>query len=164
MNKQKLFIALLAAAVPVVALLPLPDFWIAQLNYIGLYALVCLGLVLLTGVGGLTSFGQAAFVGVGAYTTAWLTLNTGMSPSIHRSLGTLTVVALALVLSNCAGLKTGSSNYATTFDPPMQQPTNPSLPRPMHLQSADSADSPARLAARSLPPPSKCENPHPLSG
>ena len=68
MNNQKLFIWLLAAAVPVIALLPLPDFWIAQLNYIGLYALVCLGLVLLTGVGGLTSFGQAAFVGVGAYT------------------------------------------------------------------------------------------------
>ena len=35
----------------VIALLPLPDFWIAQLNYIGLYALVSLGLVLLTGVG-----------------------------------------------------------------------------------------------------------------
>jgi branched-chain amino acid transport system permease protein len=45
-----------------------------------LYALVSMGLVLLTGVGGLTSFGQAAFVGIGAYTTAWLTLNTGMSP------------------------------------------------------------------------------------
>jgi branched-chain amino acid transport system permease protein len=87
MNKQKLFIALLAAAVPVVALLPLPDFWIAQLNYIGLYALVCLGLVLLTGVGGLTSFGQAAFVGVGAYTTAWLTLNTGMSPWLTLFVG-----------------------------------------------------------------------------
>ena len=44
-----------------------------RLNYIGLYALVALGLVLLTGVGGLTSFGQAAFVGIGAYTTAYLT-------------------------------------------------------------------------------------------
>ncbi|MEO5738464.1 MAG: hypothetical protein ABIQ82_13505, partial [Variovorax sp.] len=44
-------------------LLPLPDFWILQLNYIGIYALPVLGLVLLTGVGGLTSFGQAAFVG-----------------------------------------------------------------------------------------------------
>jgi branched-chain amino acid transport system permease protein len=87
MNKQKLFIWLLAAAVPVVALLPLPDFWIAQFNYIGLYALVCLGLVLLTGVGGLTSFGQAAFVGVGAYTTAWLTLNTGMSPWLTLFVG-----------------------------------------------------------------------------
>jgi branched-chain amino acid transport system permease protein len=55
--------------------LPLPDYWIFQLNYIGLYALTSMGLVLLTGVSGLTSFGQAAFVGIGAYTTAWLTLN-----------------------------------------------------------------------------------------
>ena len=42
------------------------------LNYIGISALAALGLVLLTGVGGLTSFGQAAFVGIGAYATAWL--------------------------------------------------------------------------------------------
>ena len=98
MNKQKLFIWLLAAAVPVVALLPLPDFWIAQLNYIGLYALVCLGLVLLTGVGGLTSFGQAAFVGVGAYTTAWLTLNTGMSPWLTLFVGLGLTAMSALVV------------------------------------------------------------------
>jgi branched-chain amino acid transport system permease protein len=62
------FIALLA-----VGPLVLPEFHVTLLNYIGLYALVALGLVLLTGVGGLTSFGQAAFVGVGAYTTAYLT-------------------------------------------------------------------------------------------
>jgi branched-chain amino acid transport system permease protein len=98
MNKQKLFILLLAAAVPVVALLPLPDFWIAQFNYIGLYALVCLGLVLLTGVGGLTSFGQAAFVGVGAYTTAWLTLNTGMSPWLTLFVGLGLTAISALVV------------------------------------------------------------------
>jgi branched-chain amino acid transport system permease protein len=29
--------------------------------------------VLLTGIVGLTSYGQAAFVGMGAYATAWLT-------------------------------------------------------------------------------------------
>jgi branched-chain amino acid transport system permease protein len=98
MNKQKLFIWLLAAAVPVVALLPLPDFWIAQLNYIGLYALVCLGLVLLTGVGGLTSFGQAAFVGVGAYTTAYLTLNMGMSPWLTLFVGLGITAISALVV------------------------------------------------------------------
>ena len=78
MTRQKIALSLLIAAIPLIAVLPLPDFWIAQLNYIGLYALVSMGLVLLTGVGGLTSFGQAAFVGIGAYTTAWLTLNTGM--------------------------------------------------------------------------------------
>lgn len=66
----------------VLVLLPLvlPDFTVTLANYIGLYALVALGLVLLTGVGGLTSFGQAAFVGIGAYTTAYLTTVHGCSP------------------------------------------------------------------------------------
>ncbi len=49
----------------------LPEFTVTLLNYIGLYAIVAMGLVLLTGVGGMTSFGQAAFVGIGAYATAW---------------------------------------------------------------------------------------------
>ena len=98
MNKSNLVLLLLAAAVPVTALLPLPDFWIAQLNYIGLYALVSLGLVLLTGVGGLTSFGQAAFVGIGAYTTAWLTLNLGMSPWLTVFVGLGLTALSALVV------------------------------------------------------------------
>jgi branched-chain amino acid transport system permease protein len=62
------FLLLLAAAP-----LGLPEFYVTLLNYIGLSALVALGLVLLTGIAGLTSFGQAAFVGMGAYATAWLT-------------------------------------------------------------------------------------------
>ncbi|EJN00308.1 ATP-binding cassette domain-containing protein [Herbaspirillum sp. YR522] len=48
----------------------LPPFTMTLLNNIGLASLVVLGLVLLTGVAGLTSFGQAAFVGVGAYVSA----------------------------------------------------------------------------------------------
>ena len=51
-------LALLAAA-PFL----LSEFHVALMNYIGLASIVTLGLVLLTGVGGLTSFGQAAFVG-----------------------------------------------------------------------------------------------------
>ena len=98
LKKQNIALLLLAAAVPVTALLPLPDFWIAQLNYMGLYALVCLGLVLLTGVGGLTSFGQAAFVGIGAYTTAWLTLNLGMSPWLTLFVGLGLTAISALVV------------------------------------------------------------------
>jgi branched-chain amino acid transport system permease protein len=58
----------------------LPEFSITLANYIGLYALVALGLVLLTGVGGLTSFGQAAFVGLGAYATAVLSTTTALPP------------------------------------------------------------------------------------
>ena len=62
-----LFVAALAVAPLVV-----PQFWVTLLNYIGLYSIVALGLVLLTGVAGQTSFGQAAFVGIGAYVTAYL--------------------------------------------------------------------------------------------
>ncbi|WP_288393642.1 branched-chain amino acid ABC transporter ATP-binding protein/permease [uncultured Herbaspirillum sp.] len=61
------FVLLLAAA-PFV----LPSFTMTLLNNIGLASLVVLGLVLLTGVAGLTSFGQAAFVGLGAYLSAAL--------------------------------------------------------------------------------------------
>ncbi|MET3917761.1 branched-chain amino acid transport system permease protein [Variovorax sp. OAS795] len=50
----------------------LPEFTVSVLSNIGLYALVAAGLVMLTGVGGMTSFGQAAFVGVGSYATAWI--------------------------------------------------------------------------------------------
>jgi ABC-type branched-subunit amino acid transport system ATPase component/ABC-type branched-subunit amino acid transport system permease subunit len=73
-----LVFALLMAAIPFVP--DLPPFWIVLLDNIGLSALVAMGLVLLTGVGGLTSFGQAAFVGFGAYTTAVLTTAYGLSP------------------------------------------------------------------------------------
>ncbi|MEY2631921.1 MAG: hypothetical protein RIR00_575 [Pseudomonadota bacterium] len=78
--------------------LVLPEFHVTLLNYIGLYAIVALGLVLLTGVGGLTSFGQAAFVGLGAYSTAWLTTTHGVSPWLGLAAGLVltTLVALAL--------------------------------------------------------------------
>src|SRR6476661_8028680 len=56
------------------------SFTVSLLNDIGIGALVALGLVLLTGVGGATSFGQAAFVGIAAYATAWLTTAHGVSP------------------------------------------------------------------------------------
>ena len=88
------FLVLLAA----LPLLPVPEFWITQANYIGLYTLVALGLVLLTGVAGLTSFGQAAFVGLGAYTAAFLTLKYGVSPwlTVWVGLGVTFVAALVL--------------------------------------------------------------------
>lgn len=85
----------------------LPEFHITLLNYIGLYALVALGLVLLTGVGGLTSFGQAAFVGIGAYTTAYLTTTEGLpdfvawlgvSPWLTLPAAVLLTMAVAAVL------------------------------------------------------------------
>lgn len=80
--------------IAVIALLPAlpftPAFWVTHLNYVGLASLVVLGLVLLTGVSGLTSFGQAAFVGIGAYATAWFTTELAWSPWLAL------IVALAI--------------------------------------------------------------------
>ena len=72
----------LAIAFFVVAPAIFGSFTITLMNYIGIYAFAALGLVLLTGVGGLTSFGQAAFVGIGAYATAWYTSVHGGSPGL----------------------------------------------------------------------------------
>ena len=83
---------LLVALLPV---LPTPEYWITLANYIGLYSIVALGLVLLTGVGGLTSFGQAAFVGLGAYTTAYLSTRFGVSPWIGLLVGLVVTMIAA---------------------------------------------------------------------
>src|SRR2546430_8348583 len=90
---QAVLIAALAAA-PLVA----PQFWITLGNYIGLYSIVALGLVLLTGVAGQTSFGQAAFVGIGAYTTAYLTTRYGTSPWLTLPIALVLTLVVALFL------------------------------------------------------------------
>ena len=90
-----LIFALVMAAIPFIP--GIPPFWIVLLNNIGLAALVAMGLVLLTGVGGLTSFGQAAFCGFGAYTTAVLTTAYGFSPWLTLPLSLL-VSGIAAVL------------------------------------------------------------------
>ncbi len=78
--------------------LPVPSFWVTLGNYIGLYSIAALGLVLLTGVGGLTSFGQAAFVGLGAYTTAYLSTTLGWSPWLGLPMGLLVSGTAALAI------------------------------------------------------------------
>ncbi len=92
--------ALKLVAVAALAALPLvaSAYFITLSNYIGMSALAALGLVLLTGVGGLTSFGQAAFVGIGAYATAWLTTSQGASPWLGLALALALTGAVALLL------------------------------------------------------------------
>jgi len=94
----------LAGFVVVLVGIPLaaPQFWVTLGNYIGLYSIVALGLVLLTGVAGQTSFGQAAFVGVGAYTTAVLSVQYAISPWLSLFAG----IGLTLALALCLGFIT----------------------------------------------------------
>ncbi|WP_186064189.1 ATP-binding cassette domain-containing protein [Burkholderia gladioli] len=91
--------AIVLFALPVLpGVLRIPEYWVTLLNYIGLYSIVAIGLVLLTGVGGMTSFGQAAFVGIGAYATALLSTGYGLSPWLGLIAGVIVTAMVALVL------------------------------------------------------------------
>jgi branched-chain amino acid transport system permease protein len=101
------YLVLILIAALTLAPAVLPTFQVTLLNYIGLYALVVLGLVLLTGVGGMTSFGQAAFVGLGAYISAYLTTTAqlpgwlawaGGSPWLALLIGLAVTAVVALLL------------------------------------------------------------------
>jgi branched-chain amino acid transport system permease protein len=48
------------------------DYWMTQLSFILIYSIAGLGLMVLAGFTGLASLGHAAFLGVGAYTQAYL--------------------------------------------------------------------------------------------
>lgn len=92
--------AFLGFALPVLVLplLPVPEFWITLANYIGLYSIVAIGLVVLTGVGGMTSFGQAAFVGLGAYAAAYLGVVHGQPAWVTLLAGVAITAAAAYVI------------------------------------------------------------------
>ncbi|MGN6584870.1 MAG: branched-chain amino acid ABC transporter ATP-binding protein/permease [Rhizobiaceae bacterium] len=87
-------VVILLAAAP----LYLAPFSITLLNYIGVYALVALGLVLMTGVGGMVSFGQASFMGIAAYSTAWASAIMGYSPWLGLVLALVMTGLVAAIL------------------------------------------------------------------
>jgi branched-chain amino acid transport system permease protein len=91
--------ALLAILLALAAPNLVSSFYVTLFNYIGVYALVAIGLTLLTGVAGVVSFGQAAFVGIAAYATAWLTTTYGV--------GAWAGLALALAATMLAALAIG---------------------------------------------------------
>ena len=94
--RRGLLVALLAVvvALPFVA----GPFGLRLANLIGMYALVVLGLVLLTGYAGLASLGQAAFVGTSAYTAAILASRFGVNPWLSIAAGVVASVAIAWLM------------------------------------------------------------------
>jgi len=58
----------------------LPGYWSSLGCSIGIAAIIGMGLVVLTGFGGMTSFAQATFMGFGAYSSAYATTQLGLSP------------------------------------------------------------------------------------
>lgn len=92
------FIAL-ALALAIVPAVARSTYVMALFNIIGLYSIVTLGLVLL-GTSGQVSLGQAAFYGLGAYTSALLARDLGWSPwlAMACAVGLVAVAAYAVGL------------------------------------------------------------------
>src|ERR1700734_3559312 len=79
--------------------LVLPPYYAGLLTLCGLYALVTLGLNLFMGYAGQVSLGQAAFVGIGAYTSAILAMRYGVTPWIGTLAGALVAAVVAYAIS-----------------------------------------------------------------
>jgi branched-chain amino acid transport system permease protein len=99
MNRQ---ITLAAGVVALLLLAGAPfylaPFSITLLNYIGVYSLIALGLVLLTGNAGMVSFGQASFMGIAAYATGWTSAVMGYSPWLGLVLALVLTGLIAAIL------------------------------------------------------------------
>jgi branched-chain amino acid transport system permease protein len=77
----------------------LPSYYTGLLTLIALYGLVTIGLNLFMGYGGQVSLGQAAFVGIGAYTSAILGTKAAVSPWLGMLAGAFTAALVAYALS-----------------------------------------------------------------
>jgi branched-chain amino acid transport system permease protein len=94
---------LLCAALPFV----LSEYEATLAGFVGIAAIAALGLILLTGISGQTSFGHATFVGLAAYTTAWMSRYGGFPPLAGLPAGLAitggTAFLLGLITSRISG-------------------------------------------------------------
>jgi len=95
-NRHLLAIAVLAVLmVPVPLLLPASQQSIAMRVLI--FALMSVGWNIMSGFGGMFSFGHASYFGLGAYTSAWLLVESEVSPWIGMAAGVLVASVFAVV-------------------------------------------------------------------
>ncbi len=80
------------------------DYYFSLLNFIGIHALLVVGLNLLLGYAGQISLGHAAFFGLGAYTSGILTATYGVNPWLAMVAG-LAVSGTAAYLIGIPALK-----------------------------------------------------------
>ncbi|MCG6796426.1 branched-chain amino acid ABC transporter permease [Geobacillus sp. YHL] len=74
------------------------NYVLSTLILIGLYALVSTGMTLLMGYAGQISLGQAAFYGIGAYASAYLTAHAGWPSWLALAAGAVLAALVALVV------------------------------------------------------------------
>ena len=88
-------LALIICATPFVVR---SGYLLGMLNFIGLNAIAAMGLTLLMGYAGQVSLGQAAFFGLGAYTSGILTATYGVNPWVAMGLAVLLTSFVAFMI------------------------------------------------------------------
>jgi ABC-type branched-subunit amino acid transport system ATPase component/ABC-type branched-subunit amino acid transport system permease subunit len=89
---------LLAAAV--CASFLISSYQLSVATYVMIFSIVCIGLVVMTGIGGMMSFGQAAFVGLGAYITGYLSSTCELSPWIGLAAALTGAILVATLIGS----------------------------------------------------------------
>jgi branched-chain amino acid transport system permease protein len=87
-------LAVLLAPLPFV----LPGAQEAVVVRVLIFALLAIGWNIMSGFGGMFSFGHAAYFGLGAYTTAWLLVERDVSPWIGMAAGMVVAAVFAVVV------------------------------------------------------------------
>jgi branched-chain amino acid transport system permease protein len=97
-RRRVLAFATVAAVVAAIPLFVRSEYYLYLLVTVGIYTMVAVGLNLLLGYAGQVSLGHAAFVGIGAYTSAILTVRAGVSPWLALIAAALITAAVAAVI------------------------------------------------------------------
>jgi len=95
---QDLAIVAFALILLIVPFLVPSSYWLSILVFVGIQAIVVIGLCLLMGYAGQISLGQAAFYGLGAYSSAILTVKFGWSPWPAMLAGVIITGAIAYLI------------------------------------------------------------------
>jgi branched-chain amino acid transport system permease protein len=95
-RKDYLILCFLTAAAAGIPLAMDNDYYLGILVFTALNCLTCVGLSLLMGYAGQISIGHAAFIGIGAYTSAILTVKAGWSPWTSMGAGVLLSIITAI--------------------------------------------------------------------
>ena len=90
-HRDLIGIAILAVIAVAIGLTVTKSFYLTMLIYSGIFAMAALGMTLLFGFAGQISIGQAAFFGVGAYTSAFLVMRLGLPSWV----GSIAAIALS---------------------------------------------------------------------
>jgi len=97
-KKNLLSLLILSIVVMILPLIINNPYYLSILIFVGIYSLITIGLSLLMGYAGQISLGQAAFFGLGAYTSGILTTKFALSPWIALIIAIFVTAGVAFLI------------------------------------------------------------------